>query len=493
MRRPWFFWALLGVTLVSGVAAQPEPREDVLILFRNTRDQADEALVRGAGGSIRRSFRIVPAVAASLPARAIQALQNNPRIEVIEPDATVEAIDAELDQTWGVLRVGAGVAHESTPPIDGAGINVAVIDTGVQYLHEDLIANYRGGWDFVNNDADPMDDCGHGTHVSGTIAAARNGIGVVGVAPAVNLYALKVLSPNGNNCSGSLSNIIAAVEWAASHGMHVTNNSYGGSGFSVTADLAFANAAAAGVLHVAAAGNGGTCAGTGNVVGYPAGYRSVVAVAATDSSDARACFSSTGPDVEMAAPGVQINSTIKSGGYGSKWNGTSMASPHVAGAAALLFGLGVIDGNGDGRITDEVRNILARTAEDLGAPGRDALHGFGLVNVPEAIAAASTFPPLSATVDAISFANVGGGGKDLGITIGVAYGLVAPVAGAAVSGQLLKSGAVFSQLNGTTGVNGSVTFTIKNPRNGMFSVVITSVVKSGLTWDSLTPINSVTR
>ena len=305
-----------------------------------------------------------------------------------------------------------------------AGVKVAVIDTGITYTHPDLAANYVGGWDFVNNDADPMDDQGHGTHVAGTIAAARNGVGVVGVAPGARLYAVKVLGANG---SGSYSAIIAGIDWATANDMQVTNNSYGGTGYSATMELAFANAAAAGVVSVASAGNSGSCAGAGDSIGYPAKYSSVIAVAAIDDTDARACFSSTGPDLELAAPGVQINSTIKTGGYGSKWNGTSMASPHVAGMAALLLGRGVFDNNANGRFNDEVRNILAMSAQDLGGSGRDTLYGFGRVDVPSALAV--TYVPLRVGVGSISYATVTGRGKDLVVTLTAVYDPVVPQPG----------------------------------------------------------------
>jgi subtilisin family serine protease len=149
---------------------------------------------------------------------------------------------------------------------------------------------------------------------------------------------------------------------------------------------AFESAEAAGVLHVAAAGNSGNAAGTGDNVPYPARFESVIAVAAIDESDNRASFSSTGPAVELSAPGVAIYSTTPGGGHGFD-SGTSMASPHAAGAAALVISSGVTDANGNGRINDEVRAILAQSADDLGAAGRDPLYGWGLVNAARAAVA----------------------------------------------------------------------------------------------------------
>ncbi|MBU2052676.1 MAG: S8 family serine peptidase, partial [Nanoarchaeota archaeon] len=150
---------------------------------------------------------------------------------------------------------------------------------GIDYNHPDLKSNYKGGYDFVNTDTDPMDDHGHGTHVAGTVAALDNGIGVVGVAPEANLYALKVLSSGG---SGSYSDVIAALQWCVNNGIQVTNNSYGSSGDPGTnVKEAFDNAYNIhGIIHVAAAGNSGNPPGRGDNIIYPARYDSVIAVAA---------------------------------------------------------------------------------------------------------------------------------------------------------------------------------------------------------------------
>lgn len=367
---------LMAISLIGApVAAQPAERVDVLIAFDAQPGAAEEALVRGAGGAVKHVYRLVPGIAASLPEGAIQGLLLNPNVVSIEPDIAVQAVDAELDNTWGVNRIGAGLVHSGN---SGAGVKVAIIDSGIDYGHSDLDASYAGGYDFVNGDADPLDDNGHGTHVAGTVAAEDNDSGVVGVAPQAAVYALKVLDADG---SGAYSDIIAALQWAVEQGIQVTNNSYGSSsdpGSLVRA--AFDNSYALGVLHVAAAGNSGTRSGKGNNVIYPARYASVVAVAATDASDTRAYFSSTGDTVELAAPGAGIRSTIPGGGY-ADYNGTSMASPHVAGTAALVIASGIT-------INTDIRQQLTATAEDLGSAGKDSWYGYGLVN-----AAAAAVPP----------------------------------------------------------------------------------------------------
>jgi subtilisin len=274
----------------------------VFVVFR---DAAEPDVVRAAGGRVVYSYKIVPAVAAEAGPAIVSLLAANPRVVRIEPDVEVQAYDAELDNTWGVKRILAGNVHDRGNK--GSGVKVAIIDSGIDYMHPDLSTNYAGGYDFVNNDNDPMDDNDHGTHVAGTVAARDNDVGVVGVAPEARLYGLKVLNANG---SGSFSNIIAALEWCVANGIQVTNNSYGSSTDpGVTVRTAFDNAAAAGIIHVAAAGNSGNAAGKSNSVGYPARYESVIAVAATDQNNTRASFSSTGPTVELAAPGVGIPST----------------------------------------------------------------------------------------------------------------------------------------------------------------------------------------
>lgn len=373
----------LVVSLVApaAVAAQPPEMVKVLIAFDRQPGPTEEGIVRGAGGTIKYTYHLVPAIAASVPEAAIEGLLRNPRVVSVEPDIEVYAIDAELDNTWGVKRIGAGAVHDGGNK--GNGVKVAVIDSGVDYTHPDLDANYAGGYDFVNGDNDPMDDNGHGTHVAGTIAAEDNGIGVIGVAPEARIYALKVLGAGG---SGSYSDVIAALQWAVGNGVQVTNNSYGSSGDpGATVKAAFDNADAAGVIHIAAAGNSGNPPGKGDNVIYPARWASVIAVAATDKSDNRATWSSTGPDVELAAPGVSIKSTLLGSGYGEK-SGTSMASPHVAGTAALVITTGIADTNGNGRVNDEVRQKLVDTADDLGDPGRDTKYGYGLVDADGAAA-----------------------------------------------------------------------------------------------------------
>lgn len=394
--------AVLLMTLVVFVRqSRAQEIVDVFIGFQAVPGPSEQALVRGQGGVIKYSYHLVPAIAASIPEPAIERLLRNPNVTYIEPDIEVYAIDidAELDDSWGVKRIGAGTVHDGFDGLNkGKGVNVAIIDSGIDKDHPDLAYNIAGGINFVgtgplwrrNPDAWD-DDNGHGTHVAGTVAALDDGVGVVGVAPEASLYALKVLN---SSATGSYSAIIAALEWVVDNGeIYITNNSYGSSGVpGTTVETAFYNAALAGILNVCAAGNTGNESGTGDNVIYPARYESCIAVAATDQSDSRASFSSTGPDVELAAPGVDIYSTYMGGGYGTM-SGTSMACPHVAGTLALILQFSIFD-----------------TADDLGDLGRDWKYGWGLVNAAAAAGVSGTFNntpivEITSPVDGSTFAS----------------------------------------------------------------------------------------
>jgi subtilisin len=483
---------LVAVTTMALVAqgqlAVAQSRVDVLIAFTGMPGAAEEALVRAAGGEIKHTFHLVPAIAASIPDTALTALRQHPRVATIEPDGRVFAIDAELDNTWGVKRLGAGLVHAAGTR--GAGVKVAVIDSGVDYNHPDLAANYAGGYDFVNNDAEPLDDNKHGTHVAGTIGALDNDAGVVGVAPDVSLYALKVLGANG---SGSFSNVIAALQWAVDHGIQITNSSFGSSqNPGSTLQAAYDNAAAAGVLHVAAAGNSGTCDGTGDNVSYPARYESVIAVAATDSANTSPCFSSTGPSVELAAPGVSINSTVPGGRY-EVLSGTSMASPHVAGTAALVISAGISDTNGNGRVNDEVRQRLIDTAQDLGTPGRDTWYGYGIIDAVAAVTPGAPPEPsvkVAVTTDKTSYTS--GADTTAQVTVVVRDETNAAIAGLAPSAFVtsfdgVDTAVVFTETT-TPGAYAGV-LDISGAAAGTHTVVVSAIDTRGLAGSGSAAVN----
>ncbi len=355
-----------------------EPRIDVLITFHQAPGEAEAArLAAFHGAQIKYVYHIIPTIAASVPASALDAIAQDASVRFIEEDRKDNFLfDAELDNTWGVKRIGGGFAHNLG--YTGAGIKVANIDSGIDTDHPEFAGRYMGGYDFVNNDPLPEDDNGHGTHTMGTVAGADDDAGVVGVAPEALIYVAKAFNAAG---SGADSDIIAAVQWTTDNQMQVVNNSWGGYGQpSQAMSLAFQASTDAGVIHVASSGNFFGLLG----VAYPAKLPNVIAVGATTKSNSRASFSDNGPELELAAPGVEVPSAYLNGGY-RELDGTSMAGPHAAGTVALILEAGISDTNGNGSILDEVRTRLALTAIDLGAPGRDNNFGFGLVNAQAAV------------------------------------------------------------------------------------------------------------
>ncbi|NLO06430.1 MAG: S8 family serine peptidase [candidate division WS1 bacterium] len=191
-----------------------------LVRFRQGLRAQDASLLRSENAQIHRRFHIVPAVAARMSPQAAARLAANPRVAYVEPDFKVRALAQEVP--WGISRIGAPMVHSGGNT--GSGVKVAIIDTGIDYTHPDLAANYAGGYDFVNGDSDPMDDQGHGTHCAGTVAAVDNSEGVIGVAPGASLYGLKMLNANGE---GSLSDGIAAIEWCVDNGIDIASMSWG--------------------------------------------------------------------------------------------------------------------------------------------------------------------------------------------------------------------------------------------------------------------------
>ncbi len=237
---------------------------------------------------------------------------------------------------WNLRRLKAPQAWVKT---QGNGVRVAIIDTGVDCAHPDLNCNLSDGANMTNAATPPMDDNGHGTHVAGIIAGQGKDGGVFGVAPRVTLIPVKVLSADG---SGNLSDVVSGIYWAMTHGAQVINMSLGAPTAATALEQAVHKAYQAGVVIVAAAGNDGENAsrsGETSTVDYPGAYPWVIAVAASDRKDHIAPFSSFGPAVDITAPGDNILSTVPNG-Y-EKMSGTSMASPHIAGVAALAIASGI--------------------------------------------------------------------------------------------------------------------------------------------------------
>ena len=292
---------------------------------------------------------------------------------------------------WGITQVTAPVAWALG--FRGTGVKVGIMDSGGDPTHPDL--GYAGGYNAVTGGTNPSDwtddipSCnGHGTHVAGTIAARDNTIGVVGVAPEASIYAIKVFEDLSGGCGAWISTQITAVNWAANNGIRVINASIGGS-WSYSYQLAIDQAAVRGTFLVAAAGND-----NGGPVDFPAAFPSAIAAASLSASNTRSSFSNAGPEIEVGAPGENVESTMPGGGYGSK-SGTSMATPHVTGVVALL-----VQQNPNITLT-QVRQELQNGALDIATPGFDNNTGWGLVRASNSLSGGSG-SPLTLTLAPVS-------------------------------------------------------------------------------------------
>ncbi len=486
----------LSTCLTAGsasMAAAPD-NERVWVKFKpGAKAQVQHAL-QGAGARFHYTFDGLNAFAVSVPAQALAGLRNNPNVEYVEADAPRYPL-AQI-RPYGIDLVKAPQVWSQN--VTGSGIKVCVIDSGIHKGHEDLSALSLTGYASSGQTWD-TDTCGHGSHVAGTIAARDNTSGVVGVAKGnVSLHIVKVF--DGASCGWSYSStLVDAANRCANAGAKVINMSLGGGRSSATENNAFQSLYDQGVLHVAAAGNAGNTSHS-----YPASYNSVISVAALDSNKQLASFSQRTNQVELAAPGVGVLSTVPqvsasttvgsdsyivaaldgsqsltrtgalvngarctstgggsftgkvvlcergdisfadkvnnafnggataviiynnvAGGFSGTlggtgpalpavtmsredglflvanrigtsatvstvatnpgngyeyYDGTSMASPHVAGVAALVWSKNPLWTNA------EIRQALAVTAEDLGSAGRDNSYGWGLVNAQGALA-----------------------------------------------------------------------------------------------------------
>jgi thermitase len=303
----------------------------------------------------------------------IMSVQPVEQTAMAEPPAIAgtEPNDPMFNQLWGMKNCGATqvwTGFRETPKII-----VAVIDSGVDYNHPDLKANMwskngKHGYDFYDDDSDPMDEQNHGTHVAGTIAGVgNNGVGVVGVSWNAQIMALRFLGPDG---SGATSDGVKCIDWAVANGAMILCNSWAGPDTSPELAEAVARAEKRGVLFVAAAGNTG---GTGNDNDrspfFPASLTSsnVISVGAIDSNDARGSFSHYGQkSVDIGAPGVGIVSTTRNNQY-DKYSGTSMAAPHVAGAAVLVWGKTFPNPTQDRTQMAKVRDLIYENARPVPA------------------------------------------------------------------------------------------------------------------------------
>jgi subtilisin family serine protease len=512
----------LGMMIAAGTAMAEDVR--VIVKYKAGNKENARGALRGHAAKFHHELDAQGAFAVTLPQQAIDALTRNGHIEYVEQDAPryplAQTVPYGIDlikarDVWDADRNGS---IDAGAP-DGSGILVCVIDSGVRTAHEDfagvnIVGGYPSGW---NNDT-----CGHGSHVTGTIAAAHNSLGVVGVSPGkVSVYAVQVFS--GSDCAWTYSStLVDAANRCAAQGAKIISMSLGGGAASQTEQNAFNNLSANGVLSIAAAGNDGN-----TTKSYPASYPVVMSVAAVDANKAKASFSQYNSEVDISAPGVAVLSTVPwtgatasvggtsylvsaiensaqasasgatvdgglctstgawsgkvvmcqrgtisfqdkvnnvqagggvatiiynnvSGGFAGTmtssaipavsmsmedgqsivasklgqtatvntisgpgsgyeaWDGTSMATPHVSGAAAVLWSANPSWTN------TQIRQALEATAEDLGTAGRDNSFGYGLVNMPAALAylqGGGNPPPATAPSNLTGTGTSGKGGK----------------------------------------------------------------------------------
>lgn len=359
----------------------PRPVRKIVLFKPDVDPDRVRSIVEECGGKLKKQLPIVNGAACVFPeeATAMGLLSRAGEVAWVEDDLVISINSAcffvprprprprQQIVPWGIAKVRA---PEAWAHASGRGVRVAVLDTGIDMNHPDLKANIDGGFDCINETTNVIDDNGHGTHVAGIIAACNNDLGVVGVAPEARLYAVKAFDSKGQ---GQVSDIVQGVEWCIANRVHIINMSFGTIDSSKALAMAIQKAAQTGIIMVAAAGNDGR---RDNVL-YPARDPNVIAVAASTRGDRIAAFSNSGEQVAMAAPGEDIYSTYREGGYKSL-TGTSMACPHVTGAAALLLSIS------PGLARDGVREVLCRTATKLPGFSPDQ-QGSGVVNAGAAV------------------------------------------------------------------------------------------------------------
>lgn len=374
-----FLFYLLALGLIkAGLSQQKKGRPQYKIVgFKDKITfEEGEGILLDYGIKIKKHLPLANACLCLLDeiSAGFKSLAADDNIEFIEDDylariqvlaSTTETLKiASQNIPWGVRKIEAPDVWKRC---QGEGIKVGIIDTGIDLTHPDLKDNIKEAYSVVDGiSAD--DDNGHGTHVAGIIAALDNDIGVVGVAPKAEIYSVKAFDKKGR---GTVSDIIDALQWCVENKVHVINMSFGIGTNSRALKRAIGAAHRHKIIMVAAAGN----SGARDSVLYPAKYPEVIAVAASDSKDQAADFSSRGPEVNIIAPGVDVSSTYINEEY-KNLSGTSMACPHVVGACALLMSI-------SGTKAESVKKAILSTAKDIGLP--EETQGVGLVNVSAAV------------------------------------------------------------------------------------------------------------
>jgi subtilisin family serine protease len=374
-------------TLLTNLSTSTSPDQIVVKFSPDTPITSRNRTIRKSGGKIVNEIPALGAILLTIPDGEAQAvinyLANQEDVNYVEPNYHMEATEIiPNDPGWSnqynlsAIRAPAGWSINS----GAVWVTIAILDSGIDLSHPDLFVRILPGYDFVNNDNDPQDDNGHGTHVAAIAAASsNNNVGIAGVNWGANIMPIKVLDASA---MGTYANLAAGIVWATDHGAQVINLSLGGASPSFVLLDAVNYAYQRGVILVGSTGNAGIPA-----VLYPAAYDPVIAIGATDINNDWAGFSNHGQEIDLVAPGMNIYSAFTGGGYGYR-SGTSMAVPHVSGLAAILIG---IPGNGP----TGVRRLMEGTALDLGDSGWDAFFGNGLIQMDRAIqlAAQISLPP----------------------------------------------------------------------------------------------------
>jgi subtilisin family serine protease len=325
---------------------------------------------------------------------AMRALQKDRRFKFVELDMAMAAAatvnDPNYSKSWALPKIQTPTAWDSA---NGSGVTIAILDSGMDSSHPDLAPNLVPGWNFYDNNSNTAETNGHGTYVAGVAAmVANNSKGSAGVAYGSKIMPVRIASPDGYAYASTMAQ---ALYWAADNGARVANISYSGVPGNSTVQSAAQYMRSKGGYVVASAGNTG---GLENVAAHDA----ILAVSATDQNDARASFSSYGPYVDVAAPGIDIYSVAPGGLYGTFW-GTSFSSPIVAATAAL-----VMSANSTLTAAD-IDKILKSTAVDLGAAGVDPYFGSGRIDAAKAVAMAKTYVAVDSQAPTISIASPTGG------------------------------------------------------------------------------------
>ncbi|MFL0581130.1 S8 family serine peptidase [Solibacillus silvestris] len=354
------------ICLPAAEASLTKSEESFIVKYHS---EASKQLIIQQADAVMEEFEYLPMLTIKISNEQLKNLKYEGHIEFYEENQqftlqnqfkVANLSSAELER-WNLKAMD--LQNSWSHGYTGKGVKIAIIDSGVAN-HSDL--TIAGGRSFVGESYD--DDHGHGTHVAGIISGKHNGVGVAGVAPNAEVYAVKAIKSDG---VGDVRVVLQAIDWAIDNHMDIINLSFGDLEYAQSLHEGIKKASEHGLLIVAASGNEGNDNGTGNTINYPARHEEVISVAAINRYFKRSLFSGTGDTNDFAAPGEEIYSTYLNGQYAT-YNGTSMATPHITGMLALLMEQYPY------ATPTELREGLRYITDDLGDAGFDTLYGYGL-------------------------------------------------------------------------------------------------------------------